>query len=86
VAQNTHADTPPRETLATQVVLEHPHVAFHLCTCGLHRGAAAVAATLIGYDDAEAIMDYFVYTNVRLHWIAAPTLIPLFSASSGNDP
>jgi hypothetical protein len=76
VAQNTHADTPPRETLAatssrlnfealaTHVLLAHPHVALHLCTCGLHRGAAAVAATLIGYDDVEAIMkDYFLYTD-----------------------
>jgi hypothetical protein len=24
---------------------------FHPCTCGLHRGATVVAATLIGYDD-----------------------------------
>jgi hypothetical protein len=30
--------------------------------------------------------DYFLYTNVRLHWIAAPTLLPLLSMSSGNDP
>jgi hypothetical protein len=46
---------------------------FHPCTCGLCRGAAAVAVALIGYDDVkvaaiitreEAIMiDYFLYTD-----------------------
>jgi hypothetical protein len=55
----------PRETLATTssqlnseaiavcVVLAHPHMVFHLHTCGLHRGAAVVAAALIGYDNVE---------------------------------
>jgi hypothetical protein len=54
-----------------------------------------VAAALIGYDDRggccwetheEMIMiDYFLYTDAQLRCIAAPTLLPLLSASSGND-
>jgi hypothetical protein len=44
---------PNFKTLATHVMLAHPHVAFHPCTCGLHRGAAAVAAALIGYDHVK---------------------------------
>jgi hypothetical protein len=55
----------PRETLATassrlnsealdmRVVLAHPRAMFHPYTCGLCSGTAAVAATLIGYDDVE---------------------------------
>jgi hypothetical protein len=31
------------------------------------------------------MIDYFLYTDVRLHWTAAPTLLPLHYASSGND-
>jgi hypothetical protein len=67
--------------------------------CGLRRGAvaAAAAAALIGYNDVkfavetttreEAIMiDYFLYTDARLRYIAAPTLLSLLSTSSGNDP
>jgi hypothetical protein len=58
-------DMPPRETLAAtssqpifealtaRVMLAHPRAAFHLRMCGLRRGAAAVAATLIGYDDVK---------------------------------
>jgi hypothetical protein len=58
-------NAPPRETLATtssqlnsealavRVVLAHPRTVFHLRTCGLHRGAAVVAAALIGYDNVE---------------------------------
>jgi hypothetical protein len=42
------------EALAARVVLAHPRKAFHPCTCGLHGGAATVAATLISYDDVEA--------------------------------
>jgi hypothetical protein len=41
------------KTLATCEVLAHPHAAFHPYMCGLRRGAAAVAAALIGYDDME---------------------------------
>jgi hypothetical protein len=31
------------------------------------------------------VNDYFLYTDARRHWITAPTLLPLLSASSGND-
>jgi hypothetical protein len=31
------------------------------------------------------MIDYFLYSDVRLCWIATPTLLPLLSASSGND-
>jgi hypothetical protein len=31
------------------------------------------------------VSDYFLYTDSRLRWIAATTLLPLLSASSGND-
>jgi hypothetical protein len=56
---------PPRETLAatssrsnsealaTRMVLADSHAAFHPYMCGLRRGAAAVAAALIGYDDVK---------------------------------
>jgi hypothetical protein len=71
---------PPRETLptassrsnsealATRVVLAHPHMTFHPCTCGLCRGAAAIAVVLINYDDVEEMImsNYFLYTDVRL--------------------
>jgi hypothetical protein len=64
--------------------------------CGLCGGVAAVAAVLIGYNDRGGccwetrepktiVIDYFIYTDVRLGWIAALTLLPLLSASSGND-
>jgi hypothetical protein len=43
------ASWPNSKSLATHVVLAHPRVAFHHCTCGLHGGAATVAAALIGY-------------------------------------
>jgi hypothetical protein len=32
------------------------------------------------------MIDYFLYTDARLCWIAAPILLLLLSASSGNDP
>jgi hypothetical protein len=32
------------------------------------------------------VNDYFLYTDARLRWIASPTLLPLLSVSSGNDP
>jgi hypothetical protein len=44
---------PNYEALATRVVLAHPCAAFYPCRCGLRGGAAAVAATLISYDDIE---------------------------------
>jgi hypothetical protein len=31
------------------------------------------------------MIDYFLYTDALVHWIVAPTLLPLLSASSGND-
>jgi hypothetical protein len=61
----THAYMSPHETLAVAssrlnseslavcVVLTHPRVAFHPCTCGLRKGAVEVAATLIRYDDVK---------------------------------
>jgi hypothetical protein len=106
-ARLTHAYMPSRETLvaacsrsnsealAARVMLTHPRTTFHPCMCGLCRGAAAVAAALIGYDDVKVVAgmttrrkvnDYFLYTDTRLCWIAALTLLPLFSTSSGNDP
>jgi hypothetical protein len=33
----------------------------------------------------EDAIDYFLYTIVRLHWITAPTLLPLHYTSSGNN-
>jgi hypothetical protein len=39
--------------LAVCAVLAHSRAAFYPCTCGLHRGAATVAAVLIGYDDVK---------------------------------
>jgi hypothetical protein len=88
---------PPRETLATVASrpISEALAVFHPCMCGLRGGAAAVAVTLIGYDDRggccwetreEMIMiDYFLYTDAQQRWIAAPTLLSLLSASSGND-
>jgi hypothetical protein len=91
---------PNSESLAVRVVLAHPHVVFHPYTCRLHRGvdAAVVAAVaLIGYDDIKVatntirreeatVIDYFLYTDTRLRWITAPTLLLLLSVSSSNDP
>jgi hypothetical protein len=31
------------------------------------------------------VIDYFLYTDTRLHLIATPTLVPLLSTSSGSD-
>jgi hypothetical protein len=42
---------PNPETLITCEVLAYPRVTLHLCTCGLRGDVAAVAVTLIGYDD-----------------------------------
>jgi hypothetical protein len=79
--------TAPRETLAAaaflpifkalvaHVVLAHPCVAFHPCTCGLCGGAVAVTAVLI---------DYFLNTDAWLCWIATLTLLLLLNVSSGN--
>jgi hypothetical protein len=41
------------EALATRMVLALPRAVFHPFTCGLRGGAAAIAATLICYDDVE---------------------------------
>jgi hypothetical protein len=85
----THAYTQPREilaiasfwpnseTLATHIVRAHPGVAFHLCMCGLRGDTAAVAATLISYDNRGGycrddhkedtiVNNYFLYTDARL--------------------
>jgi hypothetical protein len=82
---------PNSEVLAVRVVLAHPHVSFHPCTCGFCRGAAA----LIGYEHVKVAtemttrrrrsIDYFLYTDAQLHWIAASTHLLLCCASSGND-
>jgi hypothetical protein len=48
---------PNSEDLAVCVVLVHPRVAFHPCTCGLHRGTATVVAVLIGYNDIKVAME-----------------------------
>jgi hypothetical protein len=92
--------TPPREilvatsswsnfeALAMCVVLPHPCVAFHPCTCGLRRGADRLRQRggCCRDDYEETIVnDYFIYTDTRLRWIAVPTLLPLLNASSGND-
>jgi hypothetical protein len=42
------------KALAACVVLAHPRVTFHPCTCELHKGVAAVTAALFGYDDVKA--------------------------------
>jgi hypothetical protein len=47
------ASPPTFEALAVHVVLTHPRAVFYPCMCGLYRGAAAVAAPLISYDDVE---------------------------------
>jgi hypothetical protein len=51
---------------------------------GLCGGAVVAAAVLIEYDNM-IVNDYFIYTNPRLRWIAAPTLVPLLSVSSDNN-
>jgi hypothetical protein len=83
----TASSRPNIEALATCVVLAHPHTAFLPCMCGLCRDAVAVAVALIDYDHEEEmiVIDYFLYTNARLCWIATPTFLPLLSASSAND-
>jgi hypothetical protein len=51
---------------------------------------------LIGYNDhggcchddhkeETIVIDYFIYTDARLRWITPSTLLPLHSASSGNE-
>jgi hypothetical protein len=83
------------KALATHIVLAHPCTTFHPCMCGLHRGAAMIAAALIGYirrgscqaDHKEKVIviDYFLYTDMRQCWIAAPTPLLLLCVSSGSD-
>jgi hypothetical protein len=64
--------------------------------CGLRRGAVTVAAALIDYDNVNVaakttrrekviVIDYFLYTDMRLHCITALILLLLLNASSGND-
>jgi hypothetical protein len=71
-------------------------MAFHPCTCELHGGIVVAAATLIGYDnhggycweareEETIVIDYFLYTDARLRWIVAPTLLSLLSTCSGNN-
>jgi hypothetical protein len=45
---------PNTKALAPRVVLAHPRVTFHPCTCELHGVTTTVAAALIGYDNADA--------------------------------
>jgi hypothetical protein len=84
------------KALAACVVLAHPCMVFHPYRCRLHGDAAVVPTVLIGYNNCEGcywetcepktiVIDYFLYTDARLHWIAAPTLLLLLSVSSGND-
>jgi hypothetical protein len=40
----------------------------------------------VSHEEETIVNDYFLYTDARLGWIAAPTLLSLLSASSGNDP
>jgi hypothetical protein len=61
--------TPPRETLAATssqlnfealtacVVLAHPRVTFHPCTCGFHRDVDMVATALIDYDHVKVTVE-----------------------------
>jgi hypothetical protein len=52
----------------------------------LRWSATTIVGLLLGRPREEAIMiDYFLYTDARLRWIARPTLLPLLGASSGND-
>jgi hypothetical protein len=98
MARGVRTPMPPHETLLTAssrtnsealaacVVLAHPCVAFHPCTCGLRRGVVVVAAPLIGYEKETIMNYYFLYTDSQLRWIIVLTLLSLLSASSGNDP
>jgi hypothetical protein len=49
----TNSSRPNPEALVAHEVLAHPYMTFYSCKCGLRGGAAAVAATLIVYDDVE---------------------------------
>jgi hypothetical protein len=48
---------PNSEALTACVVLAYPRAAFYPCTCGLRRGAAAVAVVLIGYDHVKVAVE-----------------------------
>jgi hypothetical protein len=37
------------------------------------------------HKEETIVIKYFLYTDARLCWIAALTLLPLLSTSSGND-
>jgi hypothetical protein len=92
----TAASWPISKVLAARVVLGHPHAAFYPCMCGFYGGVVVLATALIDYinrggccceDHKEEVIviDYFPYTDVRLHSITAPTLLSLLSVSIGND-
>lgn len=78
------AVAPPSATaLAARAMLAHRCPAFHLRTCGLRGGAAAIAALIGCWDQGRGFgswdaIDYFLYIDTQLP--------PLHCASSGNDP
>jgi hypothetical protein len=37
------------------------------------------------HEPKTIVFNYFLYLDVWLRWIAAPTLLPLLNTSSGND-
>jgi hypothetical protein len=37
------------------------------------------------HEEKMIVIDYFLYTDMQLRWTAAPTLLLLHCASSGND-
>jgi hypothetical protein len=47
---------PNPKILATCELAAHPHMVFHLCTCGLRGCATAVAATLISNGGARSLL------------------------------
>jgi hypothetical protein len=51
------------------------------------RGVTHVeVATGNDHEEETIAIDYHLYTDARLCWIATLTFLPLLSASSGNDP
>jgi hypothetical protein len=47
------ASRPNSEALVARVVLAHPRMVFHPCTCALRGGAVAIVVALIVYDYVE---------------------------------
>jgi hypothetical protein len=64
---------PNSEALATRVVLAYPCMVFYPCTCGLHRGAATVAATLIGYDNIKVAAE--TTTRRMRSWLTTSSIL-----------